>query len=121
MYSKIPRKLCWTHFVPEGCLKKESYLYKFWREFWKGNYSENELDTDGYAEEHYQKSPDKYVTEYAATNPAEDFAESFMFFIAEDNYGNKKIAGKKVDFFRQYPEFRKAKNEILHNFKSILE
>jgi len=121
MYTKIPQKICWTHFVPEGCLKKESYLYKFWREFWKGNYLENELDTDGYAKEHYQKSPDKYVTEYAATNPAEDFAESFMFFITGDDYGNKQIAGKKVDFFQQYSEFYKAKSDILQNFKNILK
>jgi hypothetical protein len=121
MYSKIPQKICWTHFVPEGCLKKNSYLYKFWKNFWQGNYSEDELDEDGYAEKYYQKSPDKYVTEYSATNPAEDFAESFMYFITGDDYGDKKIAGKKVDFFRQYPEFRKAKNEILQNFKDILE
>ncbi|MBK9051223.1 MAG: hypothetical protein IPL78_09985 [Chloroflexi bacterium] len=44
------------------------------------------------------------MTDYAATNPAEDIAETFMAFVLEPKPNGDTIAEEKVLFFYQYPE-----------------
>jgi hypothetical protein len=39
---------------------------------------------------------DQFVTDYAATNPAEDLAETFTIFVTEDRPTGDTIADQKV-------------------------
>jgi hypothetical protein len=76
-----------------GCLKDNSYLNLFFQKFWVDIYPEyyywfefadyQAADKSNYA--FYQKYSDRFVSSYAASNPAEDFAESFMAFVLWDD------------------------------------
>ncbi len=104
--------------VTEGTLNKDSYLSKFYNEFWKHHMSEHsknsELDnTDEDNEESfYNRYKDEFVSGYAASNPVEDFSESFAHFVINDKPSDKNIKSQKVAFFYNYPEFVKIRNDI---------
>ncbi len=90
---------CPNYSTFEGCAKASSYLNAFVQKFWKTTqnpvYSEN-----------------KFVTEYAITNPEEDIAESFAFFVLESNHTDDTIRNQKVNFFNTYPELVKMRAEM---------
>lgn len=104
----------------EECPKPGSYLRLWGEAFYPGV-----TDGDDYPEEESDKdarySPDKYVTDnYAATNPAEDMAETFAewmlldaptgpSFVNDDPHYKWPVTGDKVidqklRFFDQFPE-----------------
>ena len=70
-----------------GCLKEDSYLNLFFQKFWTDIYREyiygGEQVISAYA--FHQKYYDQFVSNYAATNPAEDFAETFTTFVLWDD------------------------------------
>ncbi|MBI3151573.1 MAG: hypothetical protein HYZ21_05540, partial [Chloroflexi bacterium] len=61
------------------------------------------------------KYEDRFVTSYAATNPEEDIAEAFTFFVFGPTPAGDTIAEKKVLFFYQYPELIELRVNILRN------
>jgi hypothetical protein len=92
---------CKTYFTDEGCAQASSYLYQFVSKFWP--LAERQLVTNGKTPP-YTKS--QFVTEYATTNPEEDIAESFAYFVVEGTLPTepKNIQEQKVTFFSHYPE-----------------
>jgi hypothetical protein len=104
---------CSTYFSFEGCSHDDAYINVFVARFWADIIDEfnalAELDQfsdrfwDG-LDEFERKYGDRFVTEYAMTDPAEDIAESFMVFVLEDRPGGASIADQKVLFFYEYPE-----------------
>jgi hypothetical protein len=50
--------------------------------------------------------PGDFVTDYAATSPIEDFAESFSAWVTAAAQPATCIKGKKAAFFLSYPELR---------------
>lgn len=87
---------CNTLMLYEGCLEDDAYLFAFYEEFWEG------VDPESSAT--YWGSEDEFVTEYAATNVVEDFAESFTYFVFEDRPRGSSIADEKMEFFYQFDE-----------------
>lgn len=63
----------------------------------------------------YIKYVDEFITDYAATNPVEDFAETFAFFVVLDKPEDNSIKSKKILFFYDYPEFLKIRDDIRRN------
>lgn len=107
---------CSQYFVDEGCMSKTSYLNMFYSKFWEGKYKEN-ID-DPY--KNYVKEENSFVTEYAATNSAEDIAESFALFVFnQKNNTPKTIADQKVNFFYDYPELVELRAEMRNKLKLI--
>ncbi len=112
---------CSTYFTGEGCARSSSYFYLFFDEFWDDIYDEwNEIqyidDDEKYYEaldEFYFAREDDFVTDYAATNPGEDIAESWAFFVTQAKPAGNTIAEKKVLFFYQYPELVALRDEII--------
>ena len=90
---------CPTYKADEGCTKKDSYMNKFSQKFWgpakKGVYSEN-----------------NFVTDYAASNREEDFAESFSFYILAKSFSNATVRDQKVNFFNAYPDLVTLRREM---------
>ncbi|PID52596.1 MAG: hypothetical protein CR972_01170 [Candidatus Moraniibacteriota bacterium] len=88
--------LCHNFIVQEGCLQNDAYLNTFYNTFWKNQfdvYTQNR-------ENNYQKNPNAFVTEYAATNPEEDIAESFASFVFHPNPKDiNNIKNQKIAFF----------------------
>lgn len=94
------RSTCRTYLVDEGCLVQGSYLNSYYEQFWKDTpaFQEEDRDADA-ALAFYNAYPDDYVSDYATTNPVEDFAESFMFYVVQDLLPPTTVKGRKVAFF----------------------
>jgi hypothetical protein len=71
-----------------------------------GGAGENETDL-------YVRAPDRFVSEYAATNPGEDIAESFALFILDPKpQTTNTVAREKVAFFYAYPALTAFRTEM---------
>lgn len=111
---------CPNYFAYEGCSNADSYLNLFIDQFWGDIYSEweeidLEEDEDRYYElldEFYYNYEDQFITDYAATSPEEDIAESFSYFILTEAPGGDSVAEQKVLFFYQFPELIELREQI---------
>lgn len=100
----------------EGVAKEDAYINQFYLKNWtdemKKDWKEKGRDREK-TKSFYEKYSDAFLTEYAASNPVEDFAESFMFFVMEDKIRNGSLVkDDKVNFFYDYPYFTKIRNKI---------
>jgi len=112
---------CPDYFTFEGCTHSDSYLNRFVQRFWSPILAEwqtfqwetnqDQLDQDTY--DFYNKYSDQFVSEYAATSPEEDIAESWMFFIFGPKPADTSIANEKVLFFYDFPELVSLRAQIL--------
>ena len=106
-----------------GCMNSNSYLNKFFQEFWVDIYPSFKWywDFDDYDkfEDHnalfYKKYKKQFVTGYAATNPDEDFAESYMLFVLKEKPTKSTIADQKILFFYDFPELVEMRDFIRSN------
>jgi len=101
---------CGTLVLAPGCLTPQSYLWQFYDEFW-GDYRKHPDVANRSpvtAQAFYDEHPGDFVSGYAATNPAEDFAESFTAFVVVDAAASDELwgetAARKVAFFDRFPE-----------------
>lgn len=111
---------CPYYFPGEGCSTAESYINAFFERFWIDRYDEW-LDIDAEEDEDsrldlmerfYQDYADEFVTEYAATNPEEDIAETWTLFVLQPKPAGDTIAQQKVLFFYDYPALVRLRAEI---------
>ncbi len=100
--------------VDEGTLKKEAYLNVFYHKFWEFLIAEHEKIG---REKFYKKYEKDFVTEYASSNPREDFSESFRYFVIEKKPTDNSTLSQKLLFFYQYPELVEVRNYIRTNLK----
>lgn len=113
---------CPNYFPGEGCSNANSYINLFFDRFWFDLYAEwqeidSEEDEDIYyelIEDFYNAYEDQFLTEYAATSPAEDIAESFSFFILTSRLEPASIADEKILFFYEFPELVELRGQILN-------
>ncbi|RLT36596.1 MAG: hypothetical protein DWI57_14620 [Chloroflexi bacterium] len=111
---------CPVYFPGEGCSEPTSYINAFYERFWADIYEEwSEIswieDEDEYAaaaEEFYLAREDDFVSDYAATSPEEDIAESFATFVLSPKPTGDTLADEKVAFFYNYPELVKLRAEM---------
>lgn len=96
---------CATYYTGEGCVSPDSYLAAFYNRFWPGTLT----DAEGAGRQ------SDYVSEYAMTNIAEDFAETFMTFVLNDRPTGNTGADQKVKFFYNYPELVSLRDHIRAN------
>jgi hypothetical protein len=117
------RAACAEYFPGEGCSTSSSYINAFYDQFWVDIY--DEWDETNYAEDDdtyyemlddfYYKYEDQFITDYAATTPEEDIAESWSFFVLAPKPTGNSIADQKVLFFYDYPELIQLREDILNN------
>ena len=117
--EKKNREKCEPQFYTydAGCMYENSYLNQFYHEYWDNIYDEWSQKTNyGLDEEgiydFYQKYKLYFVTDYAATNPEEDFAESFMMFVLKDKISPSSVAEQKSSFFYKFEELVDIRNFI---------
>ena len=60
----------------------------------------------------YQKYQQEFVTEYAASDPKEDIAESWSYFVIASTPDQDTIADQKISFFHEFPELVTLRLEI---------
>jgi hypothetical protein len=118
---------CPNYFPGEGCSQPGSYINAFFNQFWPAIHEEWQQinlieDENQYFEElnnFYQAHRDQFVTDYAVTNPEEDIAESWAFFLLSPMPAANTIAEQKILFFYAYPELVQLRNEILNNLCAV--
>lgn len=104
---------CHEFFSNFGCPPANSYIIDFLNEFW----SEDDLDelvdaAEGESIWTNRELRNKFVTDYASTNPTEDFAESFTFFVLEDRVKGSGEIADKINYFYDFDDLIKLRNEI---------
>ena len=103
---------CPNFHTGEGCSGANSYINALYELGWADIYQEFvNSGGDGYAI--YDKYPDRFVTEYAATNPGEDIAEVFTVFVIQEQMpSGNSIADQKVRMMYDYPELVQLRTQI---------
>ncbi|PKN92144.1 MAG: hypothetical protein CVU44_16040 [Chloroflexi bacterium HGW-Chloroflexi-6] len=112
---------CETYFPGEGCSVPDAYIDAFFTKFWEDIYREwvriqLQEDPDSYEtliEEFYEVYQDQFVSDYAVTNPEEDIAESFTFFVLTKKPEANKISDEKILLFYEYPELVSLRLDII--------
>lgn len=96
-------------YCEDGMVANEnSVINRFYKTFWK-DYLLNDSDT---SYEFYLRNQDCFVSDYAATNPDEDIAETFRVFVMEDKPKRDRVRDKKVRFFYEQEGFVQLRKEI---------
>lgn len=108
-----------TYENEEGILSEKSYMNQFYQKFWPeimGDYDESvdPYDPDS-AYEFYERYSEQFVSDYAATNPEEDIAESFRIFVCFDKPEGNEISDQKVLWFYEFPEMVALRDAIRSN------
>ncbi len=120
---------CPNYFTFEGCSNADSYLNTFFDRFWPGIYVEwqaidaetDQALLDRQLSHFYQKYAGQFVSEYAATSPSEDIAETFMYFIFTPKPSGAAISDLKTLFFYEYPELVALRERILENLCTYVD
>lgn len=113
---------CPYYFPGEGCSNADSYINLFFDRFWFDLYAEwQQIDTeddedlyDELLDDFYNDYRDQFLTNYAPTSPAEDIAESFVFFVLSPKPEPESIADEKTLFFYELPELVELRGQILN-------
>lgn len=111
---------CPDYFPGEGCSSAGSYINAFFDAYWADIYTQwqdiNLIEDDNAyykaLDDFYYQYENRFVTEYAATNPEEDIAEAFTFFVLSPRPNGETIAESKIRFFYDYPELITLRDEI---------
>lgn len=123
-HKKADEKLMNQYTYENIVLSSKSYLDMFYQEFWLsiiderdellggGEYSADKLNN---LLSFYTTYQDQFVSDYAAYNPMEDFAECFYMFILNDNPKGVLIKEQKVKFFYNFPELVAMRKCIREN------
>lgn len=123
-YDSMQSKCEGYFFTGTECTLENSYLDQFGNRFWTGDPLEAWIDAfllydkgqDLYEkaqEEFYRQYRDHFVTEYAATSPTEDIAETWTEFVMRPQPTGVTVADQKVLFFYEYPELVELRSEII--------
>ena len=119
--------MCSNYFTSEGCSQPNSYINQFYRQFWGDIYPEwSQIDHIDdvvlYYEkmnEFYKQHADRFVSEYASTNPVEDIAETWVHFVLAPKPTRDTVADQKVLFFYEHPELVQLRTEILSRLCAV--
>jgi len=115
---------CPRYFTGEGCSNPDSYMSVYFERYWSDIYdewlaiSEEPNDNTRYElfDKFYTTYFERWVSDYAPSNPAEDIAESFSFFILAPKPDKViSMSDEKILFFYEYPELVNLRTEILGN------
>ena len=120
-----PSSDCEVAAPSQDCWYDDAYLLAFWEEFWSG-YGDDApaaSNTDDTVKQaFYQEHEEDFVTAYAATNVAEDIAESFMAYVIEPIPDPAaSVVAAKMAFFERYPELSAIRERIRAEFGDVLQ
>lgn len=112
--AAVSEAACGTFHIGEGCSRNDSYLLELFNIGWTDIIDEHkDLKNDRQIERFYNRYQDRFVTDYAATNPAEDIAEVFSVFVIQNSKptGNT-IADQKINAMYARPELVQLRDAI---------
>ena len=110
---------CETVELSEGCALPTSFIYAFQVDFWDAygvDAPGPDNDDADVAYAFYEAHEEDFVSDYAATNVTEDFAESFAAFVLEAEPDSDSPLAQKLEFFWNVPEFVQIRAHITEQF-----
>lgn len=103
-------RTCLDYFGAEICYPNKSILGEFVTEYWDEDILDDLILAQAGDEltqaEFYNRYELEFVTEYAATDPSEDFAESFAWYVFGDLAPRGSVADAKIEFFDDFVRMR---------------
>ena len=101
---------CNNYHTGEGCSRDDSYIQRIFDIGWKDIIDEH-IGSDPY--DIYMKYKSRFISDYAATNPAEDIAEVFTYFIIQsDKPKGNTIADQKVRALYDFPDLVQLRADV---------
>ncbi len=115
--SSISQGNCKSFFTGEGCARDDSNINKIYQNHWADIWTEFQaVNTESDAQKFYEKYKERYVTQYASTNPGEDIAEVFSTFVTRAGGVNGDSgAEKKIQIMYDDAEMIKLRDYIRGN------
>lgn len=112
----VSASACNSFHTGEGCSNNNSYINGFYQQFWTDIFDENQAirNDNGYLA-FYQKYKNRFVSEYAATNPGEDIAESFAVFVVDNLTSGNSVADQKLKYFNEHEALVTMRQRIRQN------
>lgn len=90
-----------------------SYMDDFYQTFWTDYIDDCLACDDTY--NFFLRHEYDFVSDYASTNPAEDIAESFTYFVLWDRWAAQDVWEEKIVFFYDYPELVAFRTVVREN------
>ncbi len=120
---------CPGFFMFEGCSQPDSYINRFFQRFWPSIYDEWKAITDQKGADQvdkdldrfYEKYADRFLSSYSVTDPQEDIAESFMYFVFTPRPQGNLVSDQKIQFFYEIPELKTLREHILSHLCRYVE
>lgn len=115
---------CQTFEIDEGCALQASTINRFAQKFWPADMRaelaaiEETVDDDEYydlMDEFWRRHQDDFVTDYAATDPVEDLAETFTVFVTGDRPDGSTVADQKILLLWEDPQLVELRDQIRAN------
>ncbi len=116
--ASISESSCNNYFTGEGCSKTNSYIHKLQSQFWADIWTQYQTAQSSQSglQQFYNSYSDRFVTQYAATNPGEDIAEVFATFVTRNSGANgNSIAEQKIQLMYNHTELVDLRNYIRGN------
>jgi len=94
-------------------------LSRFYARFWKNRYPHgSSRDGTDPAKARYDEDPASFVTDYAATDASEDFAESFAYFVLDPAPTGTTGKDRKIQFFYHFPDLVRDRDYLRKGLSS---
>ena len=111
------------YFEEDISFNEDSYLNEFYNRFWTYSIDESRiiqnLDNEDIRYKFFLRHENSFVTDYAATTPSEDIAESFAYFVINEKPMGNEIWEQKIRFFYEFEELVEIKNNIRKRLSSL--
>jgi hypothetical protein len=99
---------CPTTLTIEGCAIEGGVYDRFASAFWSETWASGTEAADA----RYEANRNAFVTRYAATNPGEDLAETFVFFVYRLRPDGTTIADEKIRLLWEFPDLVELRESI---------
>jgi len=120
--AAISQAACANYFPGEGCAETSAYINKLYQQFWADIWDDytTAQSSQSALQQFYIDNQDRFVTNYAATNPGEDIAEVFATFVTRNGGASgSSIAEQKIQLMYDESELVSLRNYIRSNTSSV--
>jgi hypothetical protein len=120
-FAQAQTSSCSGYFDEIGCYTTGSYRSEFVQEFWDDVLHDEVIQATKSRNANralfqlYERYKSDFVTDYAATSPAEDFAETFAWYVLDEETEWGSVAPQKIRFMDSLAQIRDYEEEILNN------
>ncbi|WGX74814.1 hypothetical protein QJS64_11795 [Paraclostridium bifermentans] len=106
------------NYCEEGLVSnKNSYINDFYNEFWKDILEDRNINKENLY--FYDRHKNSFVDEYASTDPSEDIAETFSYFVLNNKPRGHSIKDQKINFFYKYKDLVELRNQLRSKINTI--